>query len=53
MDAKKRKKLEAAGWQVGTVEDFLNLTSAELAMVELRLSLGEALKKRREQKSLT
>jgi hypothetical protein len=34
MDQKKRARLEAAGWKVGTVQDFLELSDAESAMIE-------------------
>jgi hypothetical protein len=47
MKTTKRKKLEAAGWRVGTVTDFLGLTDAEALIVEMRLALGRALKRRR------
>lgn len=47
MDARKRKRLEADGWRFGTYADFLNLTEAEVALVELRASLAAALKARR------
>ncbi|MFA6166534.1 MAG: helix-turn-helix transcriptional regulator [Gemmatimonadaceae bacterium] len=47
MDARKRKRLEADGWRFGSYADFLNLTDAEVAIVELRASLAAALKARR------
>lgn len=47
MDKKKRKRLEAAGWKFGTIEEFLGLSPEESAIVELRLRLSDALKKRR------
>ena len=43
----KRKKLEAAGWKVGSAAEFLELSEEEIAFVELKLSLSETLKKRR------
>lgn len=49
----KRKRLEAKGWKVGTVQEFLNLTPAESAYVELRLKLGMSLRNRRKQCGLT
>jgi hypothetical protein len=45
----KRKKLEAAGWRVGTTDEFLGLTAVESALVDLRLALSQALRERREQ----
>jgi DNA-binding XRE family transcriptional regulator len=53
MKATKRKKLEAKGWKVGSVEDFLDLTPEELAYIELKLSLSNSLKERRAKKKLS
>lgn len=44
MDAKKRKRLEAAGWRVGSADQFLELSAAESALVSIRLALSDALK---------
>ena len=49
----KRKRLEAKGWKVGTVRDFLELSPEEEAYVELRLRLAEGLKQRRVRRKLT
>lgn len=49
MNAIKRKKLEAAGWRVGSVAEFLDLSEADALIVEFRLALGQALKRRRTQ----
>jgi DNA-binding XRE family transcriptional regulator len=35
MEASKRQRLEKAGWKVGTVEEFLNLTHEELKIIAL------------------
>jgi DNA-binding XRE family transcriptional regulator len=53
MDAKKRKKLEELGGRVTTTKEFLGLTDAEAAIVELRLELADALRKRRAAAGLT
>lgn len=53
MDSAKRKKLERAGWQVGSVADFLGLSEDETAFVELKLALSEELRSRREDQGLT
>jgi DNA-binding XRE family transcriptional regulator len=53
MDAKKRKRLEAAGFAVGTPADFLGLDSEEAALVEMRLALSQELRGRREDAGLT
>ena len=43
----KQTRLKAAGWAVGNVEDFLELTPEEAALVELKLRLSDALRARR------
>jgi DNA-binding XRE family transcriptional regulator len=53
MDAKKGKRLEAAGWQVGTAAEFLKLTPAEATLVEMRVALSQSLKERRLAEGLT
>jgi DNA-binding XRE family transcriptional regulator len=53
MDAKKRKRLEAAGFAVGSAADFLGLASEEAALVEMRLALSRALRERRGDAGLT
>lgn len=53
MDAKKRKRLEAAGWQVGTPARFLKLTPTEPTLVEMRVALSQSLKERRLAAGLT
>lgn len=53
MDEKKRKRLEAAGWKIGTVEEFLGLTPEEVAIVELKLQLSNALRERRKKLGLS
>jgi ribosome-binding protein aMBF1 (putative translation factor) len=53
MDAAKRKRLEAAGWGVGSTKDFLKLTEEEAAFVELKLRLSESLRQRRQHKNLS
>ncbi|MCX6119996.1 MAG: helix-turn-helix transcriptional regulator [Ignavibacteriales bacterium] len=53
MDKAKRKRLESAGWKVGTANDFLNLSSEESAYIELKLQLAKNLQKRRIEKRLT
>lgn len=47
MDAKKRKRVEKAGWRVGNATDFLGLSEEETALVEMRLALSQSLKERR------
>src|SRR5665213_196577 len=53
MDAKKRKRLEAAGWTVGDARDFLKLSPGEAALVEMRIALSRSLRERRLDAGLT
>jgi predicted XRE-type DNA-binding protein len=53
MDATKRRKLEAAGWKVGDAADFLDLTPEEAEFVQLKLSLADGLREKRETQGLT
>ena len=39
MKKAKRKKLEAAGWAVGSVKEFLGLSEADAALIEMKLAL--------------
>jgi ribosome-binding protein aMBF1 (putative translation factor) len=47
MKTAKRKRLENAGWRSGSTEEFLGLKPEEAALVNMRLSLADALRKRR------
>jgi DNA-binding XRE family transcriptional regulator len=53
MRDRKRKRLEAKGWKLGTAREFLGLTRDEEAYIELRLKLAEGLKERRVRRGLT
>lgn len=53
MDKEKKARLEARGWRVGSAEDFLGLTSEEVAYVELRLKLSDAVREYRKKRHLT
>ena len=44
MDAAKRRRLERAGWRIGTVQEFLGLTAADIAFIEVKLALTEQFK---------
>jgi hypothetical protein len=41
MDKRKRAKLRAAGWTVGTPREFLRLSDEEAALVEFKLALSK------------
>ncbi len=53
MNTAKRKRLEKAGWKVGTTQQFLNLSSGEAAYVEVKLNLAKVLSNRRKSLRLT
>lgn len=53
MNTAKRKKLEKAGWQVGSADDFLGLTSEESAYIDLKLALSRELRERRVASQIT
>lgn len=53
MKAKKKQQLEAHGWHVGSVEEFLGLRVDEAAYIELKLALSAQLKQCRLQQKLT
>jgi predicted XRE-type DNA-binding protein len=53
MDSKKRRRLEAAGWRVGTVQEFLRLSDAEAELVEMHLRLTDEIKRRIEKAKIS
>jgi ribosome-binding protein aMBF1 (putative translation factor) len=53
MDSAKRKKLERAGWKVGSASEFLGLSDQEAALVELKLALSATVRERRRGSNLS
>lgn len=53
MHSAKLKKLEAAGWKVGSTQDFLKLSGEEAMLVELKVSLAGALRQARTKRGLS
>jgi DNA-binding XRE family transcriptional regulator len=53
MDVRKKKRLEAAGWRVGSTQEFLDLSPEEAAYVELKVALSQKLKERRLNRRVT
>lgn len=47
MGSAKRKRLRRAGWRVGDAQEFLGLSPAESAIVEIRAALAVALRRER------
>ena len=52
MNEAKKKRLLAKGWRVGSVQDFLGLSDAEAALIELKLKLAKGLRSARRKKGL-
>jgi hypothetical protein len=50
MKKAKQARLEAKGWKVGTVAEFLNLTPEESALIEIKLALARRLRERRQRR---
>ena len=48
MDQAKRERLEAKGWKIGTVSEFLELTPEETTLIEIKLALSRNLKERQQ-----
>ena len=53
MKASKRERLEKAGWKVGETQEFLALSDAEMALVDVRVSLARDLRRRRKEKRIS
>jgi DNA-binding XRE family transcriptional regulator len=53
MKKSKKKEIEAAGWKIGTAEDFLDLSAEEAALVEIRLRLARSVRELRLEHRLT
>lgn len=53
MNEEKRKRLEAKGWKVTSVSEFLALSPDEESLIELRLALSNAVKNHRLEAKLT
>lgn len=53
MRAAKRARLEAAGYTVGSVQEFLGLTDVEAMMIEIKLAMGREIRATRAAKNMT
>ena len=53
MKARKGKRLEAAGWRVGSAAEFLRLKPEEAALVEMKLNLARRLRDVRTNRGLS
>jgi ribosome-binding protein aMBF1 (putative translation factor) len=53
MKRAKRKKLEAAGFRVGWVQDYLHISDEEMALINLKARLVQMLRPAREAAGIT
>jgi DNA-binding XRE family transcriptional regulator len=53
MEKHQRRRLEGAGWRVGSTTDFLGLSDEEAALVEVKLGLANAVRKQRSRRRMT
>jgi DNA-binding XRE family transcriptional regulator len=53
MKPSKRKRLEAAGFRVGTMQEFLNLSDGEADLIDLKIRLIDMLKRVRTSSGVT
>src|SRR5439155_14018180 len=51
--ARKRQRLEKAGWRLGSTKKFLGLTDEEEAVIDLKLALAKAVREERAKRKLT
>ena len=52
MREEKKKRLEAKGWKIGTVKEFLGLSNEESEYIELKMRLADGLRERRQRHRL-
>jgi predicted XRE-type DNA-binding protein len=53
MDEARRKRLEDAGFRIGTVAEFLGLTPEQSELVEIKVNLSAAVRQQRSTSSLS
>ncbi|MEI6790366.1 MAG: helix-turn-helix transcriptional regulator [Myxococcaceae bacterium] len=53
MNKEKRERLEKAGFKLGSVQDFLQLTNEETAYIEVKLALAKTLAEQRKKTNHT
>jgi len=53
MDAKRRKRLQEAGFVVSDTQEFLKLSDEELAYIEIKRSLSHCFREKRKARHLT
>jgi DNA-binding XRE family transcriptional regulator len=53
MNSSKQKKLEKAGWKVGSAAEFLGLSPVEEVLVDVKIALAGEVKERRKRQKVT
>ena len=53
MDKTKQQKLQTAGWTISDTPDFLDLSKEQLELIDLKISLGELVRIKREAQGLS
>lgn len=53
MEKLKQKKIEAKGWKVGEIDEFLGLDKAEMAIVDMKCALSKAIIEKRKKCNIT
>jgi predicted XRE-type DNA-binding protein len=53
MKKSKKKRLEQAGWKVGSTAEFLGLSAEEATVLEVKLALAQSLRKQRQAREMT
>ena len=53
MEENIKNKLEKKGWRIGSAQDFLELTDAEMEYIELKIALGRMLHEKRTETGYT
>lgn len=53
MKSSKQKRLEEAGWRVGSADEFLGLEEAETRYIEIKIALSRLLRSTRLRRRLT
>ena len=53
MDKATKAKLENAGWKVGSAQEFLELSEAEMALIEVKIAAADGLRAKRKELHLT
>lgn len=53
MKDSRKRKLRKAGWKLGSVEEFLQLSPEEAELIEIKLALADAVREKRVGKHMT